>query len=395
MAKVIISLLGGRPLPNILQVIHLEPDFLYFIVSEDSVGEGKNSAKAISALPDHLKLSDLYPVKPYERTETFQTCEIIARKHKDDQVIISFASEPKIMTLGAYDCAAKLRAEGQKIDICYLAREGLIWVSKDTDDIEPVQITLPKYFASYGWNIRMNTTETSEKYQQLVSLLVENLPFSHNLLYKLRSEDNGEGNKGKRTKKCKKTLIDEEFSILQKIEKLGVLHNVQQINTETKFTIPGDEEAKFLLTGDWLEYYVFQEALKLTKSKGVPLFDECGWGVEDVSGKGEIDFAGIFGGQMIIASCKTGDNVNRSYFEEIHSKSEQLGKGMCSILVVSSVSRETRTEKKLQDYEKWAREREIGLVMAEDIPQISKVLHKFVQGNNNEKPEHIPYYDRI
>ncbi|CDM64705.1 hypothetical protein PYK22_00700 [Pyrinomonas methylaliphatogenes] len=37
MAIVMVSLLGGRPVPNMLAILHLKPDYLYVVVSEDSV----------------------------------------------------------------------------------------------------------------------------------------------------------------------------------------------------------------------------------------------------------------------------------------------------------------------------------------------------------------------
>jgi hypothetical protein len=79
----------------------------------------------------------------------------------------------------------------------------------------------------------------------------------------------------------------------------------------------------------------------------------------------------------------------------LHSKAEQLGKGMCSTLLVSSVSKNKRTEKDLQEFERWARERQIVLVMAEDIPRMSDILKKIVTGDKELEPKNIPCYARI
>lgn len=235
-------------------------------------------------------------------------------------------------------------------------------------------------------------TEADKRFQDLVSLLIRHLPTSHRLLCTLRSNDRG---KGKRTIQCKTHLNDEEFSILKEIEQLQIVGNVQQTDIEKRLTVNSEEYAKFLLTGNWLEFYVYQIASQLSTAQSASLFDECGWGVEDASGKGEIDFAGIFGGQMIIASCKTEDSIKRTWFEELHSKVEQLGKGMCSALMVSSVPKSSRTQKDLANYEKWAQERQIVLVMAEDLSQLPDILRKIVTGDKNAEPKHIPYYARI
>ncbi len=391
MAKVMVSLLGGRPVPNMIATLHLRPDSLYIVVSEDSLGAGSNYEKLINALPDHLRPSQPHSVKPYILGETVQRCEKIANQHPSDEIIVVSASEPKTMGFGAYDVVKKLRTQGRNVDMCYLSREGLVWVFRETNNVEPVRIGVKDYFASYGWDVT-SKPEPDEKFQKLVELLIGKLPISHRLLCILRSNDKG---KGRRTIRCKTRLNDDEFSVLQEIERLQMVSTVQRNGTETRWTIISDEEAKFLLTGDWLEFYIYQIASQLKTAQGAPLFDECGWGVEDSSGKGEIDFAGIFGGQMVIASCKTEDSIKRTWFEELHSKMEQLGKGMCSALLVSSVPKCSRTEKDLADYEKWAQERQIVLVMAEDLPQLPDILRKIVTGDKNAEPKHIPCYARI
>lgn len=393
MAKVMVSLLGGRPVPNLLATLHLKPDHLYVVVSEDSLGTGGSYEKLVNALPNRLRPSQPCSVKPYILAETIQQCEAIANQYQSDHIIVVSASEPKIMGFGAYDVVNNLRAQGRDVDMCYLSREGLVWVFRDTNNVEPVRIGLKDYFGSYGWNVISKAEQVDTRFQKLVSLLVKHLPISHRLLCTLRSNDRG---RGKRTTKYNKRLNDEEFSILQEIEQLQIaISNIQRTDTETRWTINSDEDGRFLLTGDWLEFFVFQVASGLTKAQKQPLFDECGWGVEDQSGKGEIDFAGIFGGQMIIASCKTEDSIKRTWFEELHSKVEQLGKGMCSALLVSSVSKGSRTERDLEDYEKWAKERQIVLVMAEDLSQLPCILRKIVAGDKDAEPKGVPYYARV
>jgi len=303
-AKVMVSLLGGRPVPNMLATLHLKPDYLYVVVSEDSLGTGGNYEKLVNALPNRLRPSQPRSVKPYILTETIQQCEAIVNQHQSDQIIVVSAPEPKTMGFGAYDVVKNLRAQGRDVDMCYLSREGLVWVFRDTNNVEPVRIGLKDYFASYGWNVTSKPDQVDTKFSSLVSLLIDNLPMSHRLLGTLRSNDKG---KGKRTINHNRRMDHAEFSVLQEIEQLQIVSNVQRTDTETRWTINSDGDAKFLLTGDWLEFYVYQIASQLSTAQGASLFDECGWGVEDTSGKGEIDFAGIVGGQMIVASCKTED----------------------------------------------------------------------------------------
>jgi hypothetical protein len=141
-----------------------------------------------------------------------------------------------------------------------------------------------------------------------------------------------------------------------------------------------------------LEFYIYQVASQLKDAQGKPLFDECGWRIKDKSGKGEIDFVGIIGGQIVIASCKTEGELKRAWFEELHSKMEQLGKGMCSGLLISSASRKDKSE---SDLDKWARERQIILVTAEYLLHLPNILKKVAIGDRNAEPKDIPCYPRI
>ena len=388
MAKVLISLVGGRPFPNILVALHLKPDYNYLVTSQDSLGTGGDYEKTITALPETLRPSEPLPVRPYNLQDTIARCRKITSQHTNDEIVINVTLGPKTMAFGAYDIAKELRADQQQVDVCYLAREGLVWVFRN--EIEAVKIGLKEYFASYGWHINFKTV-SSDRLLRLAFLLVEQLPISNHLLQVLRSCDKG---KGKRTIHCNRHLLDDTYALLKKIASMGLMSNVSRDQKSTSWTINSDEDGRLVLSGDWLEFYTYQIAKSVNKN-GEPLFDECGWGVEDTSGKGEIDFAGAFGGQVILASCKTENSIKRTWFEELHSKAEQLGKGMCSTLLISTVSRSTRSDKDLRDYKKWARERQIILVMAEDLPRLSAILKKIVSADRNAEPKDVPYYARI
>lgn len=388
MVKVLISLVGGRPLPNVLLALHLKPDYLYLVASKDSLGVGRDCEKTITALPEKLR-SEPLSVNPYVLQDTIDRCREIILKHTNDEIVINVTLGPKTMAFGAYDVAKEARATRQQIDICYLAREGLVWVLRN--QIDPVRIGINDYFASYAWSITFRT-DAPDKLVNLVTLLADQLPLSHRLLHILRS--NGRG-KGKRTRHCKQALSNDEYELLQNIETLRLVTNVNKDSARTSWTINSDDDARLLLTGDWLEFHVYQVARASTDDKGRPLFDECGWGVEDRAGKGEIDFVGIFGGQMIIASCKTEDSIKRVWFEELHSKVEQLGRGMCSTLLISTVPRSSRTAKDLQEYDKWASERRIVLIMAEDLPKLSNIFNKIVLADEEAEPKNFPCYARI
>ena len=387
MDKVMISLVGGRPVPNIQAALHIRPSIQYFVVSKDSMGKGRDLEKTIAALPDGLKPPEenIKPVSPYSLQETIDACREIVAKHSCNELIFNVTSGPKTMAFAAYDVAKELKKDGGSVDVCYLSNEGLVWVFQNNN--EKVSIELKEYFASYGWQVTFKPDQPSEKFQQLVSLFIREVQVSTRLLSKLRRSDRG---KGKRSIKTE-YLPDDEYSLLKEIEGLGVVSNVDRDLNNTSYTICSDEDGIILLGGDWLEYYVYQTA----NSIQVKAF-KCGWGVkEDAAAKGELDFVGIYGGQLIVASCKTETSLERKWLEELHSYTEQLGKGMCSGIFICTVSGSSRDQKTLESYQKWASERRIVLVLAEDLPNLPAILKKVVLSDPNADPKDIPYYPRI
>ena len=399
MARILISLVGGRPLPNILVALHLKADSLYFIASKDSVGEGGNYQKAVDALPSNLKPIKSYFVEPYSIQSTKDACQNIVNKcAANDEIIVNSASEPKIMAFGAYDITKQLRTENKnrQIDLCYLGTDGLFWIFKDNK--EPVTIDIKTYFSSYGWNIKhkdiIEKIIDTKKLEQLSLLFIEHeqIHIYQRLLKSIRKKSEG---KGKRTCKSEKCLSDEEFNLFKKIEEIGIVSNLKRSDNGTSWTINSQEDGEILLGGEWLEYYVYRKASTLVNNKGKRIFQECLWGAEDISGKGEIDFVGIRGGQIVICSCKTENGINKKMFEDLHSKAEQLGKGMCSSLLISTVLKTTRKDIDLQRYNRWAKERRVILILAEDILKIDLILRKVILAEKDAEPHEVPYYPRI
>ena len=384
--RILISLVGGRPLPNVLVTLHTLPGKLYFVVSEDSLING-DFDKTIDALPANLQPKHI-AVKPYLLTETVKACQKLTNKYsKDDEIIFHTTAGPKTMAFGAYDVAKDLQKKGFKIRLCYLGGGKLIWVFADGS--EEINIPLKTYFSAYGWDIdakKSNEKLQGTRFQKLVSLFINNLDNVPPLLLKLRNNCQG---KGKRT--CRAQLSSTEYQLMQQIEKLDFISNLHQDGTKIIWTFSNNENANAVLGGEWLEYYVFQTAKSLM-DKDTPIFEECGQGFEDKSNKGEIDFAGIRKGQLIIASCKTEKSLKRAMFEELHSKAEQLGKGMCSRMLVTTVS---CSHQDIQQHKRWARERQITLIYAEDLDNLTNILQGVAMSKSDGLPQHIEIYNRI
>ncbi len=374
MTTLLISFVGGRPLPNIQLILDVKPDELYLIVSQDSTGKSSNQEKLITALPANLKPIDSYPVAPYVPGETMNACQKIIDKHTTDTIILNIASEPTTMSLGAYQFAKKMKQEGKSIALLYSSRDGIVDIFNETQSPRPLKISIYDYFTVYGWHIETKT-DIEKNNITVTKLLVENLPVSHDVLKMMRQYDKGNAN----TIHLKQHCTDEQYHLLQEIEKIGFLKNVQKTVSGVSYTKTSQDDWEFL-KGGWLEFYVYMTAKALQHPSGQPLFDECAWGVEEKSegirdGKGEIDFVGIFKGQLIIASCKTESKIKAEYFNQLSTRGDQLGKGMCTKLFVTSTF---PTENQRKDAERWAQERGIMLVCGNDLSTLGHILEQAV-----------------
>jgi hypothetical protein len=377
--RILISLVGGRPLPNVLIALHLNPAKIYFIVSQDSLD--KVYPQITGALPESYPYENRV-VDPYQVSDSRQKCQDIVQMHQEDEIIFDITAGTKPMAFGVYDCAREKKEQGLSVDISYLNREQLQSIF-DSTRLDSVTLSIQDYFKSYGWNINLN--QDDKQLKQVSSIFQENLDTVHELLRKLKAENRGKGKRKIGIRHSENILSDKEINVLNLIPP-SIISNI----TKNSFTINGTQEGELIINGKWLEYLVYDIA---QESK---LFDECAWGVEDTNRRGEIDFVGIKNGQLIIASCKTDQNLERRYFEEYHSKSVGLGNKMCSVLLITTISRESRDAKTLAKYESWSKEREVTLIMREDVARLVEIFKKIV--NNKEGIpglEHIQIYSRI
>lgn len=260
MAKVLISLVGGRPLPNIIAALYFQPEYLYFIVSRDSRRSGGDYEKTIAALPQRLKSERDSTVNPYSLQDTIDHCRAIIQKHKEDEIIINATLGPKTMAFGAYEAAREFKQQGLNIEVCYLAPQGLVWVFREPHEPEPVKIGLKQYFNSYGWNVSCKNHDVTDNFRNLVQFMVANLPMSFLTTFRKNSQGSG-----KKTHKCSTKEIGDD-KILRQFEELGFISNVRRDDQNAYWTINSSEDRELLIKGDWLEYYVYATASTLTDS---------------------------------------------------------------------------------------------------------------------------------
>ncbi len=367
MKKVLISFVGGRPLPNIQFILDEKPDALYLISSRDSAKAGGNKEKLINALPEKLKPVETFDVNPYIKEETMSYCKEIIRRNQKDEIILHLSSEPTTMSIGAFIFVSKKKKK-RNLKLCYSSRDGVIDVFNSTKDPQKLIINIDDYFKVYGWTVSKKK-EFNQDYNKVLSLIIGNVEVAHRLLSKIRSNNKG---KGKRTLKIT-PLKEDELNLLYHFQSEGFVSNIQPHAKGASFIInpPSDE---YIVTGNWLEYYVFKTARQIN---GSDKFDDCAWSIEDGK-KGELDFAGVKNGQLIIASCKTEKNIKSEYLKELSARANQLGKGMCSKLFITS-SPPPNDKTQAQKYERWEKDYQTKLVYGKDLVNLKDFLMEAIR----------------
>lgn len=355
--KVLISLVGGRPLPNVQFILNEKPNVLYLIASKDSAGKAGNKEKLIEALPDNLKPKETFDANPYLITETINICEKILSMHSGDDIVVQLSSEPTTMALGAYQFVIDNRTKNA-INLYYSSRDGVINIFDNTRNPEKLSISLNDYFKVYGWNVAFkNTTQTD--LNSLVDFFVENLKTTQRLLSRIRNAKTDKSNEDSNTYLLA-NLEPEQVTILTEMKLRGYI-----VDFKENVLYIDKNKATFFDTGDWLEYYVYKSALSLN-------FDECAWNVNDENKKGELDFVGIYSGQLVLVSCKT-ERLNSQHVQQLSARAEQLGKGMCSKLMVTS---DTPSNQEIANYKKWKDEYNIDFVYGDDLLNITDKIKR-------------------
>lgn len=358
-SKVVISFVGGRPLPNIQFILNEKPDRLYLISSKDSAGKDGNKEKLIHALPTELKPYDSFDVNPYVMQETIEKCEQIFQENQANSLIFQLSSEPTTMALAVYKFV--LQKNAPNISLYYSSRDGII----DTLEVEShppqkIKISIQDYFKVYGWNIGMKQA-TNEQLSKLIELFLVDITVTHELLLKMRQ--NYKGNKSNII--TIPSLNPAEFALLEKMYQAGF---IVSISKPLFFQIEiVQAKANLFIKGDWLEYFIYKTA------KNQNNFDECAWNVSDEQQVGELDFVGILNGQLVIASCKTENGIKVEFLKELSARADQLGKGMCTKLFVTTYCPNATAQ-----YEKWAKEYHVSIIYGYDLKDMATKLKEAI-----------------
>lgn len=367
-----VMLVGGRQTPNVTGVMRFRPSQVVLIVSKDE-REKKNilldSLRNIESFnpPDE---EDIIEVDAYDFQENLAAIRGICGKYHNKKIQFNLTGSTKVMALAAYEIA---REEG--IASFYVAGNRILWLAGEGHKVvEPINLKIEQYLKIFG-------RETSHKFKfdnlsfdkqraiEAARLLAINTPSSTNMLKKIRSNKQIKGSAGLQVPLCDFSKDEKKIiMVLRDIETLGTNDDMIRIRS--------NNDLEFF-KGNWLEVFVYNEALNKKNVDGDPIFDDCDMSLEiklDQAEK-EIDVACIYEAQLIHCSCKTDkDPFKTLYLDEMRSISSMIGGRFCSrVFVTNAVFSDQTKQKQFLDQ---AKQREIVVVTGNELTDIGKILAK-------------------
>jgi len=383
--KTLLMLVGGRPIPNVLPVIHEELDTIIAICSEESIkNEWVQLKQAIKKLLPSVTVKETKAVNAFDIEAITEICEGQLLAHSGRDRILNVTGGTSLMTLGAYIAAEHCsRLNGMPIRCWYLdtAHSRVIPLLGEQRANNIFDLSVEQYITAY--NYRLQDSGGYKNYRKRY-LQKDWMAFAKRLgkhpqeillLKQILQELN------KPPKKVVKTI--EAHAFLQELETIGLVRNLREEGLYLNFSF--SSEQRTFLDGAWLELYVYQEALEL----GIADSDNnVLWSQEIIDNDpdrmakspllfNDMDVSLTYKAHLMIIECKTGDvGLKSQTLDDIVSMSDLLGKGFVIKVLVTSKSSPAGMD---EDFKTKARIKGIRLVTLEELSHVGTIIEEQVK----------------
>jgi hypothetical protein len=373
--KIMVLLGGGRIPPNIAGVLSLRPDEVRYLISED---QPKTHDDMLSVLGrfDGLKADGPMEVVPAHHIPAIKakTHQILANA-TDADVVFNVTCGSKTMAIAVYEVAKDLGHRVIYVDS--FANRIIDWTWPDQEE-ELIRTTIDDFLAALG-----RTPQRKFDFADLLLsendavLVAENLvaagAAADSLLLGMRQLGWTESEPRRH---FKSKLGNDETAVLQMMQDLELVTDVVLTNRGYWcYTIPNAPNWNFI-KGDWLEVYVHAQASRLKQADERPLFDHIAFSVRlpaDAGGaEREIDFAGLYGWQLVWASCKVERNpLDKRYLNEVAAINTMIGGRYATPIFICNGRGDAENA---QAFRQQAEAAKIVVVMRDRLPDIGAVL---------------------
>jgi len=299
-----------------------------------------------------------------------KACEQIYQRHKDKELVFNLTCGSKVMAIAAYEVAR--RHAGVKAFYLDSANGRIVWLLGEEEASKPFRLSVEEYLTAYGRKperkpVFEKLTFSREQACRGAAILARGGSAARSLLERIRQKQ-GSG------RRAVDVETPQEHRFVAELANIGVLEE-----DEDTFWIRSNEDWNFF-KGNWLEAYVWSEAVKQKDEQGHSLFDEVEIGLEIPSeaARKEIDVACLYQSQLLLCSCKAGrDPFSTSHLDELSALSNLIGGRFCSrVFITNSTFSELHNSKRQGEFLAQAKQREIVVVAGEELTRIGAILKR-------------------
>lgn len=380
MTKALLLLTGGRGVPDMLVIKYLRPDIVFNITTEKGLKDAQTFEK-FAFKHFNCKVEVLPPVNPYKEQEIKDRCREALQREPEAEWIMHFTGSPKIVGIYAHDLARE-----HDIPLWFLDTEGKQVVSL-VEDCEIDYGTLFKasveeYMGAYGRTYEIAKSrdyrEEAESWYPVAYALAHDSESTQILLKATRSTD---------SLNIQVDIRAEQLA--RQLSSLGILTITKEAANGLYCKISGNKRREFLL-GDWLEVYVWQEAIK------AGFADDCQWGykipvdqkVAVTLPSNELDVALAYRARLLIAECKTSrDPFDPIYLDKLYAIANLIGGGYVRQVFVTNCPRPPKgNNDRFDNFARQAEVRRISVITGEQLSYVGALLQQQIGAGGPSLP---------
>jgi len=374
--KALLVVAGGRAIPNVLSLLWLKPQLVRIILSEQG-WDHQQAFKDIALSIPGCQIELIPNVDAYNFDVGMEACQNACRLDPDKhgpidewEWIFDITSAPKVTGIAAYEVAKQNGISCWHVDAQRDRHVSLVKHIK-MDTTKFFYLTIDDYMKAQHrtWKLATGPKASYRKIVEDWAGLARALaasPDTIELLAPLRDK------KPFDVITLPASLV--RSSLLQLIvdEKLLEVRGSSDSRMTCWFT--SEEAAKFIGTGDWLEFYVWYEAVNSRLADS----SHCQWGcsIFDGSVEKELDLVLMYKAQLTVAECKAEQNpyqAKRRHLDKLEAKANVLGGSyVCKLFITNQL----RVGDNFQSFCDQAEQYKIVVITGEQLPEMAQILKK-------------------
>lgn len=388
--KAQLILVGGRPIPNVLTILHQKPQVVVAIYSHQSVeSDWPGLKKAIIKLHPSCKIVEPEPVDGFDLQQIQQRCEEELLRLPKAHWIFNITTATTIMSIAAYEVARKY-SEKLTVQWYYLNTAGTRVIPIESVQLnkEIYFIEVQQYITAYNYGLRegTNIAHNKARYQQRDWLSVS-MQLGKNfdkavLLKEVMQGWSGspgkireDGEEPTKQYQINKNAPREVYDFLEELKSVGLIRKIQKDDKGVSVTLT-EQQYKFL-EGAWLELYAYQTA------KDLNIFDNCEWNKEIIDNDpdrqekrvlqyNELDISMTYKAQLLIIECKAGKaGADSQTLDDIVNVADGIGGRFVGKFLVTN-----QTIPEENDFFIKAHKKGIFVVADKKLPELDTILRE-------------------